>query len=113
MIGANRSAKTAGVAKLDGRPANDFELKLTCPTMSASKPVSRGKPVDLSALVALAAAVLSSGCGGEGAGSTPVSLPSPAPTGPGAPAIDEPGGIPSGFRLAWSDEFDVDGAPAS
>jgi beta-glucanase (GH16 family) len=33
--------------------------------------------------------------------------------GPGTAAIDEAGGIPAGFRLVWSDEFDVDGLPAS
>ena len=72
------------------------------------------KPPPLSPLIALAAAMLSSGCGSEGAGSPPVSSPSPPqPTGPGVPAIDESGGIPSGFRLVWSDEFDLAALPAS
>ena len=59
-------------------------------------------------------AILSSACGGGGGGaaSPPVtSPPPPQPTGPGAPAIDEAGGIPTGFRLVWSDEFEVPGLP--
>ena len=61
-------------------------------------------------LLALAAALLSSACGGEGTGSPPVSSPSPPqPTGPGPAEIAESGGIPAGLRLAWSDEFDVAG----
>ena len=63
-------------------------------------------------LLALAVALLSSACGGEGTGSPPVSSPSPPqPTGPGTPGINEAGGIPAGLRLAWSDEFDVAGLP--
>jgi beta-glucanase (GH16 family) len=63
-------------------------------------------------LLALAAATLSSACGGGGSGSPPVSPPPPPqPTGPGAPAISEAGGIPVGYRLVWSDEFDVAGLP--
>ena len=63
-------------------------------------------------VLALAVALLSSACGGEGAGSPPVSTPTPPqPTGPGAPGISETGGIPAGFHLAWSDEFDVAGLP--
>jgi beta-glucanase (GH16 family) len=46
------------------------------------------------------------------AGRPPVSTPTPPqPTGPGAPGISETGGIPAGFHLAWSDEFDVAGLP--
>jgi beta-glucanase (GH16 family) len=30
---------------------------------------------------------------------------------PGAPAIDEPGGLPPGYSLVWSDEFDSGSAP--
>jgi beta-glucanase (GH16 family) len=63
-------------------------------------------------LVALAAALLSSACGGEGTGSPPVSSPTPPqPTGPGTPGINEAGGIPTGYRLVWADEFDVAGLP--
>jgi len=63
-------------------------------------------------VLALAAATLSSACGGGGSGSPPVSsLPPPQPTGPGTPAISETGGIPTGLRLVWSDEFDVAGLP--
>lgn len=63
---------------------------------------------------AITMVMLSSGCGGSGSGSSPVTSPpppQPQPTGPGAPAIDEAGGIPTGFRLVWSDEFDVAGLP--
>jgi len=63
-------------------------------------------------VLALAAAVLPSACGGEGTGSPPVSSPSPPqPAGPGIAAIDETGGIPPTARLAWADEFDVAGMP--
>src|SRR4029077_9973257 len=63
-------------------------------------------------VLALAVALLSSACGGEGAGSPPVSTPPPPQrTGPGAPCISETGAIPAGFHLAWSDEFDVAGLP--
>jgi beta-glucanase (GH16 family) len=63
-------------------------------------------------VVAITAAIFSSACGGGGTGSPPVSSPPPPqPTGPGTPAINETGGIPTGFRLVWSDEFDVAGLP--
>lgn len=63
-------------------------------------------------LLAVTTAIFSSACGGGGSGSPPVtSPPPPQPTGPGNPAINEAGGIPTGYRLAWSDEFDVDGLP--
>jgi len=63
-------------------------------------------------LLVLAATALSSACGGGDSGTPPIApSPPPRPTGPGAPAISETGGIPSGFRLAWSDEFDVAGLP--
>ena len=62
--------------------------------------------------LAMSLATLSVACGGGGATNPPAHSPPPAPpTGPGAPAIDEPGGIPAGFRLVWSDEFDVAGLP--
>jgi beta-glucanase (GH16 family) len=63
-------------------------------------------------LLAVTAAVFSSACGGEGSGSPPVSSPSPPqPAGPGTPAISETGGIPPGYRLVWSDDFDAAGLP--
>lgn len=63
-------------------------------------------------VLALAVATLSSACGGEGTGSPPVSSPAPPqPTGPGTPDISETGGIPTGARLVWADEFDVAGLP--
>jgi beta-glucanase (GH16 family) len=74
--------------------------------------VSSSRPAARCALVAITAIVFSSGCGGEGSGSPPVSSPAPPqPTGPGAPSISEIGGIPPGFRLVWSDEFAVPGLP--
>jgi beta-glucanase (GH16 family) len=62
------------------------------------------------------AALLVMACGGDGGGTppapTPVPAPAPAPpSGPGTPAISETGGIPSGARLVWSDEFDIAGLP--
>src|SRR6187402_2621114 len=66
------------------------------------------------AVIAVTAALFSSACGGEGPDSPPVSSPEPPqPTGPGTPGISETGGVPSGFRLVWSDEFDVAGLPDS
>lgn len=60
----------------------------------------------------MAAALSLSACGGGGASNPPPApSPPPAPTGPGIPAIDETGGIPTGFRLVWSDEFDTAGLP--
>jgi beta-glucanase (GH16 family) len=65
-------------------------------------------------LLASTAAIFSSACGGGGSGSPPVSSPPPPqPTGPGAPTISENGGVPAGWKLVWSDEFDVDGLPDS
>jgi beta-glucanase (GH16 family) len=63
-------------------------------------------------VVALAAALFSSACGGEGNGSPPVPSPAPPqPTGPGTAATSEAGGIPPGARLVWSDDFEVAGLP--
>jgi len=63
-------------------------------------------------VLALAAVLVSSARGGEGIGSPPVPSPSPPqPTGPGTPDINEAGGIPAGYRLTWSDDFDVAGLP--
>src|SRR5262245_42257776 len=78
---------------------------------SAFKPVFsafRGGPP----LWVLAAVLLSPARGGEGTDSPPVPSPSPPqPAGPGAPGIAAAGGIPAGYRLAWSDDFDVAGLP--
>jgi len=58
---------------------------------------------------------LSLGCGGDGSDSPAAPSAPPvqpaSPSGPGAPAISETGGIPSGYRLVWSDDFDVPGLP--
>jgi beta-glucanase (GH16 family) len=60
--------------------------------------------------LALATAALSTACGGPSSGSPQITIQS-QPTGPGDPAIDERGGVPDGFRLVWSDEFEVAGLP--
>jgi beta-glucanase (GH16 family) len=80
---------------------------------SISTFISFLQPARAFALVAITSATFFSfGCGGEGDGSPPVSSVSPPQsTGPGAPAISETGGIPSGYSLVWSDEFDVPGLP--
>src|SRR4051812_7604438 len=63
-------------------------------------------------LLAVTTASFSSACGGGGSDSPPVSSPPPPqPAGPGTPTINENGGIPAGFHVVWSDEFDVDGVP--
>ena len=47
--------------------------------------------------------------GGTASGSTPA--PQPVAAGPGMAAISEAGGLPAGYSLVWSDEFDLDGLP--
>jgi len=62
--------------------------------------------------VATLSVVLAAGCGGGGSASLTPSPPAPPQvSGPGAPAIDEAGGIPQGYELVWSDEFDTPGLP--
>ena len=75
--------------------------------------ISRTNSARWFGVVAITAAIFSSACGGEGSnGSPPVSSPTPPqPAGPGNPVITETGGIPSGYRLVWSDEFEVAGLP--
>jgi beta-glucanase (GH16 family) len=56
------------------------------------------------------------GCGGGHAPPFPADAPARAPAAPprsdpGAPAIDESGGLPAGYTLVWADEFDADGLP--
>jgi beta-glucanase (GH16 family) len=69
-------------------------------------------PAVRSALIAVTTALFSSACGGGGFGSPPVSSSAPPrPTGAGDPAISEHGGVPPGYRLVWSDEFDAPGLP--
>jgi beta-glucanase (GH16 family) len=81
---------------------------------SISNFISRTNSARWFAVIAVPAALFSSACGGEGTGSPPVSSPNPPqPTGPGTPGISETGGIPSGFLLVWSDEFEVAGLPDS
>jgi beta-glucanase (GH16 family) len=67
-------------------------------------------------VIAVVSALVLPACGGGGGGSgnPPVASPPPAPqqpTGPGNPVINEAGGIPAGYQLVWSDEFDVPGLP--
>ena len=60
----------------------------------------------------LSTALASAACGGGSASSVPVSSPPVThPDGPGTPDIEEAGGIPTAYRLVWSDEFDRDGLP--
>ncbi|HVZ98962.1 MAG TPA: glycoside hydrolase family 16 protein [Caulobacterales bacterium] len=59
-------------------------------------------------VLALSVACCGGGGGGGGASAPP---PPPPPAGPGAAAINEAGGLPSGYTLVWSDEFTVDGLP--
>ena len=75
--------------------------------------ISRTNSARWFGVLAITAAIFSSACGGEGSnGSPPVSSPTPPqPAGPGNPVITETGGIPSGYRLIWSDEFEVAGLP--
>jgi len=75
--------------------------------------ISRAHSARWLGVIAVTTAIFSSGCGGGGS-APPVSSPPPPPpqpTGPGTPTINENGGLPAGYRLAWSDEFDVDGLP--
>lgn len=58
------------------------------------------------------------GCGGGGDAAAPAATPAPAPVPAPAPApvpvpAPPPGatGLPAGYRLVWSDEFDIDGLP--
>ncbi|QYF96140.1 glycoside hydrolase family 16 protein [Massilia sp. PAMC28688] len=48
-------------------------------------------------------------CGGGSAGPGAVAMPPPATPAP-TPAIP-PGGVPAGWKLAWADEFNIDGLP--
>jgi len=76
--------------------------------------ISRANSARRFRLVAITAAIFSSACGGGGTGSPPVSSPPPPqPAGPGASAINEPAGIPAGFRVVWGDEFETPGLPDS
>lgn len=54
-------------------------------------------------IVAAAGALALNACGGGGSGGGSAMPPAGLPT----------GGVPSGWALAWSDEFDVDGLPDS
>jgi len=57
-----------------------------------------------SALTLLTLPLLVGACASTGGNGTTSS-------GPGAPAINEAGGLPPGYALVWSDEFDKDGLP--
>ena len=59
--------------------------------------------------VAVAGFVALTACGGGSAGSPPVAVPV-TPTPPATPVIPA-GGIPSGWKLVWADEFNADGLP--
>jgi beta-glucanase (GH16 family) len=76
--------------------------------------IKRAVPGRRLGVLAITTALLSA-CGGE----TPIGNPhdssptSRKPTSPGDPVISEARGIPTGYRLVWSDEFDVAGLPDS
>ena len=55
--------------------------------------------------------LLTSACGGGNSAATSTPPAPPVAAGPGNAAISEPGGLPAGYSLVWSDEFDVDGLP--
>lgn len=63
------------------------------------------------------AALLLAGCGGGGGAASqpeapaPAPPPTPAPTPSPTPSPPASGPAPSGYRLVWSDEFDVPGLP--
>lgn len=59
--------------------------------------------------VAVAGFFALTACGGGSAGSPPVAVPV-TPTPPVTPAMPA-GGIPTGWKLVWADEFNVDGLP--
>lgn len=87
------------------------------PIVSANHRPNRLIHLSLLSLPLVAALVA---CGGSsGGGTLPVngggsaSSSSSAESGPGVTEIDEPGGLPAGYNLVWSDEFSTNGAPDS
>ena len=66
-------------------------------------------------LLTLALAACGGGSGGGGGGGVDASAPSASPIAPAVPAPSTPppatGGVPAGYALVWSDEFDTDGLP--
>jgi beta-glucanase (GH16 family) len=73
-----------------------------------------GFPRRATRVAAVTSVLFFSACGGGGNANPPMASPQPAapqPVSPGNPVIDEAGGIPAGYRLVWSDEFDVPGLP--
>lgn len=54
---------------------------------------------------------LAAGCGGGNSAEVLAPAPPPMAAGPGVSSISEVGGMPPGYSLVWSDEFDVDGPP--
>ncbi len=63
--------------------------------------------------VLAALATISSGCGGGNSAAVAAPAAAPVYAGPGVAAISETGGLPAGYSMVWSDEFDVDGLPDS
>jgi len=57
----------------------------------------------------LAGLSLLAACSGSGGGTTPTPTPSPTPT--AVPTPFPTGGIPTGWKQVWADEFNVDGLP--
>lgn len=54
---------------------------------------------------------IASGCGAGNSAAVVSTPPPPVYAGPGISAISEAGGLPAGYSLVWSDEFEVDGLP--
>ena len=69
--------------------------------------------VRVAAPVAAALATISGGCGGGNSATVVAPAATPVYAGPGIAAISETGGVPAGYSLVWSDEFNVDGLPDS
>jgi beta-glucanase (GH16 family) len=62
-------------------------------------------------LLTAALTTIAGACGGGKSSAVPTPPTPPMHVGPGTAAISETGGLPSGYSLAWSDEFDADGLP--
>ncbi|EGF93557.1 beta-glucanase [Asticcacaulis biprosthecium C19] len=80
-------------------------------TTAFPKILSAVAVVTLASLAACGGGGGGSSGGGGGGGSSSSSSSSSTASGPGITAIDEAGGLPVGYNLAWADEFSTDGLP--
>jgi hypothetical protein len=82
-------------------------VRLQITDILARLPTATTRPGDSALrLVVPALAAFASACGGGSSdGAAPPQL---VLAGPGVAAISEAGGLPAGYNLVWSDEFDVD-----